>query len=71
MALNITGLKRVFKYGNRTLDDPNKNMTPDEVMAFYAGTYPELTTSNVHSMYHVSQDTSEQRLVPKASPLLF
>lgn len=48
MALNITGLKRVFKYGNRTLDDPNKNMTPDEVMAFYAGTYPELTTSNVH-----------------------
>ena len=49
MALNITGLKRVFKYGNRTLDDPNKNMTPDEVMAFYAGTYPELTTSNVHT----------------------
>ena len=38
----------MFKYGNRTLDDPNKNMTPDEVMAFYAGTYPELTTSNVH-----------------------
>ncbi|PNP96440.1 PRTRC system protein C [Hoylesella timonensis] len=48
MALNLTGLKRVFKFGNRTLSDPDKSMTPDEVMNFYAGTYPELTTSNVH-----------------------
>ena len=48
MALNITGLKRVFKHGNRELDDPGKNMTPEEVMSFYSGSYPELTTSNVH-----------------------
>ncbi len=48
MALNVTGLKRVFKYGNRELDDPGQTMTPDEVMQFYSGTYPELTTSNVH-----------------------
>lgn len=48
MALNLTGLKRIFKFGNRTLSDPDKSMTPDEVMNFYAGTYPELTTSNVH-----------------------
>lgn len=48
MALNLTGLKRVFKFGGRTLSDPDKSMTPDEVMNFYAGTYPELTTSNVH-----------------------
>ena len=48
MALNVTGMKRVFKFGNRELEDPDKNMTPDEVMQFYAGTYPELTTSNVH-----------------------
>lgn len=48
MALNLTGLKRVFKFGNKTLSDPDKSMTPDEVMNFYAGTYPELTTSNVH-----------------------
>lgn len=48
MALNLTGLKRVFKFGNRTLSDPDKSMTPDEVMNFYAGTYSELTTSNVH-----------------------
>ena len=48
MALNVTEMKRVFKFANRELDDPSKNMTPDEVMQFYAGTYPELTTSNVH-----------------------
>lgn len=48
MALNLTGLKRVFKFGERTLSDPDKSMTLDEVMNFYAGTYPELTTSNVH-----------------------
>lgn len=48
MALNVTGMKRVFKFGNRVLEDPNKNMSPDEVMQFYSGTYSELTTSNVH-----------------------
>ena len=48
MALNVQGMKRVFKYGNRTLEDPGKNMSPEEVMQFYSGTYPELTTSNVH-----------------------
>ncbi len=48
MALQIQGVKRQFKHGNRQLDDPDPNMTPEEVMQFYAGTYPELTTSNVH-----------------------
>lgn len=48
MALNVTGMKRVFKFGSRELEDPNKNMSPDEVMQFYSATYPELTTSNVH-----------------------
>lgn len=48
MALNVTGMKRVFVYGKRELEDPNKSMTPEEVMQFYSGLYPELTTSNVH-----------------------
>lgn len=41
-------MKRVFKYGNRTLEDPGANMSPEEVIQFYSATYPELTTSNVH-----------------------
>ena len=48
MALQIQGVKRQFKHGNRQLDDPDPNITPEEVKQFYAGTYPELTTSNVH-----------------------
>lgn len=48
MALNIQGLKRVFKYQGRELQDPGAGMSPDEVMHFYSATYPELTTSSVH-----------------------
>lgn len=48
MALNVTGMKRVFKFGNRELKDPGKSMSPDDVMQFYSGTYSELTTSSVH-----------------------
>ena len=48
MALQVQGLKREFKMGNRLLSDPNKNMSPDEVMQFYASTFPELTTSVCH-----------------------
>ena len=52
MALEIKGLKRVFKLkkGNNTLrlDDPNPDMPPSEVMDFYSMTYPELTTATTH-----------------------
>lgn len=52
MALDIKGLKKVFKLkkGNTTLtlDDPDSKMTLTEVMDFYSMTYPELTTATVH-----------------------
>lgn len=48
MALNVTTLDRVFKYKERHLSDPDRSMSPEEVMSFYSGTYPGLTTSNVH-----------------------
>lgn len=52
MALDIKGLKRVFrlKKGNATLtlDAPDSRMTLTEVMDFYSMTYPELTTATVH-----------------------
>lgn len=47
MALQTKGLDRVFKHKGLELTDPNINMSPEEVMSFYANTYPELTTSNV------------------------
>lgn len=48
MALQIAEMKRVFelKDGNR-IDDPNPNMTPDEVMTHYSSQFPELTTATI------------------------
>jgi len=52
MALSVTSLERIFQFKNGnadiTLQDPNPDMTPDAVMDFYSGTYPELTTAAVH-----------------------
>jgi PRTRC genetic system protein C len=52
MALEIKGLKRVFKMKKANtylaLNDPNPEMVPADVMDFYSMTYPELTTANVH-----------------------
>ena len=52
MALEIKGLKRVFrlKKGQSvlTLDDPDSNMSLTEVTDFYSMTYPELTTATIH-----------------------
>ena len=49
--MKTTTLQRVFTFkkdGNEVkLDDPNPNFTPDEVMTFYANSYPELTNSTV------------------------
>ena len=49
MALKITNMTRVFTLnkGKTTLPDPNPEMEAEEVMAFYATQYPELTNSNV------------------------
>jgi PRTRC genetic system protein C len=40
-------LKRAFKYNGRSLPDPDPAMSPDEVRAFYANTYPELQSGVV------------------------
>ncbi len=51
MALTVTAVERIFKYDNKVLSDPNPDLTPEEVLAFYANSYPELTTSNVHGEF--------------------
>ncbi len=52
MALEIKGLKRVFRLKKNgetlRLDDPNPEMTVNDVMDFYSMTYPELTTATPH-----------------------
>lgn len=51
MAIVATSLKREFKFkkdGTQvTLPDPNPEFTVEEVMQFYSGQYPELTTATL------------------------
>lgn len=52
MALEMKGLKRVFKMKKDNsvlkLNDPDPDMSLNEVMDFYSMTYPGLTTATVH-----------------------
>lgn len=45
MPLQVTALKRKFKFGKLILDDI-PGLTPREVAKAYASTYPELTNSS-------------------------
>lgn len=51
MAIEVTNLKREFKFKKDgtpvTLPDPNPEFTVQEVMNFYGGQYPELTTATL------------------------
>ncbi len=51
MALHVENITREFSFkkGNDTvkLADPNPAMTPEEVVKFYSGTHPELTTASL------------------------
>ena len=51
MALEVSEQKRIFKFSHNdedvTLDDPNPEMTTDEVRKFLSGKYPELTNANI------------------------
>ena len=50
MALMVKNTIRSFvlkrKDEDVVLDDPNPNMTPEEVCKFYSGRYPELTSAS-------------------------
>lgn len=51
MALEVTNLTREFKFKKDgtmvTLPDPNPDFSVEEVMQFYSGQYPELTTATM------------------------
>lgn len=42
-----TALKRSFSFNGLKLPEPNERMSLEEVKAFYANQYPELTTAAV------------------------
>ena len=49
-TLKVKTLPREFVFSKGSgirLTDPNPNMTPAEVMGFYASTYPEMTNGSI------------------------
>ena len=51
MAVTVEEIKRVFiinagSKDEQRLDDPNPNMSPEEVLEFYAPLYPELNNAD-------------------------
>ena len=52
MALHVTDILRTFLHHKNeqeiSLDDPNTNYSPEEVLTFYSNLYPELTNATIH-----------------------
>ncbi len=42
-------MKRLFKFGGKTLQDPNPKMNPEQVKTFLAAQHPELLTAGIGS----------------------
>lgn len=47
MALEIKGIPRVFMFDGKELQDPNPDLTPQEVMDLYSANHPELNNGKV------------------------
>jgi len=51
IMLTASVLPRIFVFKNKEIDvrlsDPSNKMSPEEVMNFYSGTYPILTTAKI------------------------
>jgi len=45
--MEVTELKRVFKHGDIKLEDPNREISKDDVLDFYSNQYAELTNAHV------------------------
>jgi PRTRC genetic system protein C len=72
MALQVTNLQRVFTYKKDgkdiSLPDPNPDFSAEEVMKFYAGSYPELTNGFVEGP-KVEGDKASYSITTKAGKL--
>jgi PRTRC genetic system protein C len=64
MELEVKTIERKFKYNDEEFSDPNPEMSPNEVLDFYANTYPELTTAQaIESDYDNGTITYEFKVV--------
>jgi PRTRC genetic system protein C len=47
--MEIIQIKRVFKYNDLTLTDPDENKSPNQVLDHFANIYPALSIAKVES----------------------
>lgn len=47
MALTAVTVRRVFLYSGRTLQDPDPQMTPEQVKQFYSAIHADLTNATI------------------------
>lgn len=66
MPLKRVETKRVFKYDNMVLDDPDPKMTPEQVKEFYAEIYPELTQAGIEGPEQASDGATVEYEFDKA-----
>jgi PRTRC genetic system protein C len=45
--ISLEAAQRKFQFQDTLLDDPDPSLSPEEVMALYANTYPSLTNGSV------------------------
>ncbi len=49
--MEVTGFTRVFKFKKNKeiteLNDPNPELSPEQVLTFYSSSHPELTTATI------------------------
>ena len=43
--MKTTPIRRVFKFGGRTLPDPNPKLEPEQVRGVLAATHPEIASA--------------------------
>lgn len=67
MSAEMKPLKREFIHNGQTLPDPNPEMDAQEVLDFYANTYPELTSATVEELEPTTESIQYEFKIAKGT----
>lgn len=67
MSAEINPLKREFLHNGQALPDPNPEMDAQEVLEFYANTYPELTSATVEELEPTAESIQYEFKIAKGT----
>lgn len=64
--MEMNPVKRVFKFGNKELEDLDPSATPEEVMEMWSRRYPSLTKGEIGGPYY--EDGKEEYKMQGTGP---